>query len=89
MTAALSLSLPLSQFWICPICPRLSREAGSALSHRDSVLGVAVGDSSRLCSWIHSWVSPYRKGLWFLVGMMGGLLDAAGQGVAQIREVSG
>lgn len=37
-----ALSLPLSQLWICPICPRMSREAGSALSHRDSVLGVTA-----------------------------------------------
>lgn len=67
MIAALSCPYPSSG-----CAPRMSREVESALSHRDSVLGMAVSDSSRLFSWIHTWVSPCRKGLWFPVGVMGG-----------------
>lgn len=79
--AALSLPLPLSQLWIFPICPGMSREAGSALSRRDLVLGAAISDSSGWCSWIHTWVSHYRKGLWFPVGVVGGWWMQLGKGL--------
>lgn len=41
------------------------------------MLGEAISDSSRLCSWI----SPYRKGLWFPVGLMRGWWMQLGKGL--------
>lgn len=56
------------------------------LSHRDTVLGVAVSDSSRLFMDPHLG-QPLQEGAVVPWGGAGGLVDAAGQGVAQIHEV--